>query len=664
MRSFIKGIAFLMVSICLPALLTAQTTKEQIDSLKQKLLTARDDTGKITLLIQLGNNEGYYDGAKALQYGHDALILSKKLHNVEGEGRAAYLIGMTAMDMGNFSLSDSFLTIAEKNAPFGGKGENLARINNARGSLNFMQGNYYLASDYYSKAANYFEGTTDTLSAIIAFQNLIAVLAEVKNYQRAVALSRKLLPIIIAREDTLSLGYCYQALTTDLIYLDSLKAAETYMQQLIPIAETTIDNNLSSDAFSTIGTFYYFKKDFSRALPYFMKAVEKAELLGNKFQLTNHIKSVGSTYLQLGNLQLAKKYLDQALRLANENHNTRAVYNASIDLSNYFEKVNDPKQALSFLKQHLELKDSIMGTETRNYTSYLEQQFESNKKENEILRLQKSEQQKSFELRQRNILFLTAAGLLAVIVVISILVYKNQLTKQKIAKQNRLMQEERIQTLEKQQQVLSLQSMINGQETERTRIARDLHDGLGGIFSTVKMHYSTLQHDVPEVRANALYRKTFELINEASDELRKVAHNMMPEVLMKLGLVEALKDFCNNINAARLLQLSLQVYGMEKRLSGSTEIMLYRIIQELVNNIMKHADATEAIIQFNRNGNQLTIVVEDNGRGFDTIEAEEKRTMGIAGVRNRVDYLNGKLTIDSRKDVGTTVMIDILLNEN
>jgi len=92
--------------------------------------------------------------------------------------------------------------------------------------------------------------------------------------------------------------------------------------------------------------------------------------------------------------------------------------------------------------------------------------------------------------------------------------------------------------------------------------------------------------------------------------------------------------------------------------------MLYRIIQELVNNIIKHAEATEAIIQFNRNGNQLTIVVEDNGKGFDPTEAEEKTGMGISGVRNRVDYLNGKLTIDSRKDVGTTIMIDILLNEN
>jgi signal transduction histidine kinase len=129
-------------------------------------------------------------------------------------------------------------------------------------------------------------------------------------------------------------------------------------------------------------------------------------------------------------------------------------------------------------------------------------------------------------------------------------------------------------------------------------------------------------------------------------------------------LTEALQDFCNNISAGKLLNVTLQTYGMEKRLSASTEIMLYRIIQELVNNIIKHASATEAIIQINRQDNRLSLTIEDNGRGFDTKEAEEKRSMGMATVKSRVDYLNGKLTIDSRKDIGTTVMIDLLLNEN
>lgn len=239
-------------------------------------------------------------------------------------------------------------------------------------------------------------------------------------------------------------------------------------------------------------------------------------------------------------------------------------------------------------------------------------------------------------------------------------IYQN---RQELARQQNMMLEEKVKIVEKEQQVTSLQSMINGQESERTRIARDLHDGMGGLFSTVKMHFSTLQQDTPAIKDNMLYQKTLDLINNAADELRKVAHNMMPEVLMKLGLIEALREFCNNISSGRLLEITFQTFGMEDRLNSSTEIMLYRIVQELVNNIIKHADATEAIIQINREQNRLSLTIEDNGRGFDTEEADVKRGMGLEAVRSRVVYLNGHVTVDSRKNIGTTIMIDLIIND-
>jgi signal transduction histidine kinase len=232
-----------------------------------------------------------------------------------------------------------------------------------------------------------------------------------------------------------------------------------------------------------------------------------------------------------------------------------------------------------------------------------------------------------------------------------------------IARQQQDLQQQQISSLEKQQQVIALQSMINGQEGERTRIARDLHDGLGGIFSTVKMHFSTLQHEVPELKSNNLYRKSFEMVDGASEELRKIAHNMMPEVLMKMGLVPALQDLCNNIGAGKQLHINLQAYGMDKRLSASIEVMLFRIIQELINNIIKHSGASETIIQFNRNANNLNITVEDNGNGFDVNEIETKRQAGLQTIRSRVAFLDGRISIDSKTGVGTTVMIDLLLNE-
>jgi two-component system, NarL family, sensor kinase len=226
-----------------------------------------------------------------------------------------------------------------------------------------------------------------------------------------------------------------------------------------------------------------------------------------------------------------------------------------------------------------------------------------------------------------------------------------------------MFQQEQIKFLERQQQVVSLQSMVNGQETERTRIAKDLHDGLGGLFSTVKMHFSTLHHEQKQLQTDPLFSKSYDLINTASEEVRRIAHNMMPEVLLKMGVVQATQELCNSISAGKLLKVAMQSYGMEKRLNASTEIMLYRIIQELLNNIIKHADATEAIVQFNREGNCLSVTVEDNGRGFSMNEGDEKITAGLSSVKSRVQYLNGQLSIDSQTEIGTTVLMSFLIDD-
>lgn len=636
----------------------------ELDSLARKLTTAKEDTNKVNLLMTLGNEVGYSNLNKALEYARQGYSLSNKLNFERGIGRTAYLLGITYGDMGEYSLADSFLAISEQKFKQLSDKKNLAKIANARGGRYYMTGNYLLAADAYSQAAEGFDELKDTVNSLISYQNLIAVLGQVKNHEKAVTLGKKVLAIVEQGNDTLQLGYTLQALVTDLVYSDKLDEAATYIERLLIIGQATRDQNLSAEIHSTLGTYYYKKNDFVKAAASFEISLQKAGLLNNQYQLANHYNSLGQAYYRMRNFTKAKKSLLTGMSLARQYDNKRAESNIALSLSTLYDSTRDYQNAYKNLLLHTRITDSILNSQTRNYTTQLETQYETNKKENEILRLQKVQQQKDFEIKRRNAYLGIGIVLIAALIIILSLVRRNYRNKQKLAQQQSALLEEKIKTIEKEQQISSLQSMINGQETERTRIAKDLHDGLGGIFSTVKMHYSTLQQDTPVIKDNPLYKKTMDLINNASDELRKVAHNMMPEVLMKVGLVEALQDLANNISSGKLLKVTLQTFGMEKRLGSSTEIMLYRIIQELVNNIIKHAYANEAIIQINREGNRLSLVIEDNGRGFDTREAEDKRSMGMATVKSRVDYLNGKLTIDSRRNIGTTVMIDLLLNEN
>ena len=156
----------------------------------------------------------------------------------------------------------------------------------------------------------------------------------------------------------------------------------------------------------------------------------------------------------------------------------------------------------------------------------------------------------------------------------------------------------------------------------------------------------------------AVFERSLDMIDNSIKELRRVAHNMMPELLTKFGLDEALKEYCNTINATNLLSLKYQSMGMDSRLEKSIEIITYRIIQELLNNIMKHAAATEAMVQLIKEDGRFSIIVEDNGKGFDTSSLKNDKGAGLINIQSRVDYLKGRLDIHSEAGKGTLVNIE------
>ena len=384
----------------------------------------------------------------------------------------------------------------------------------------------------------------------------------------------------------------------------------------------------------------------------------------NNYQPASYNFAIGKTYLVKNRLDSAFSYLSKAAALAKQANSMDVYYHICQQISLYYERTGNFTKAYQYLQEYTKLNDSIIVEETRRYSAQLEAMYESNKKETEIIRLKNIELEKNIALRNRSNYLYTAGGIMLLLGTMFYFRTKNYRTKEKLLQKEKVLQQEQIKFLEKQQQVVSLQSMINGQETERTRIAKDLHDGLGGLFSTIKMYFSSLLHERQELKSSEVFSKSYSLIDTASDEVRRIAHNMMPEVLIKLGLVQAIQDLCSNISAGKIIQVQLQAYGMDKRLATSTEIMLYRIIQELLNNIMKHAHATEAILQFNNDGHRLMVTVEDNGRGFDMFEKNEEKHAGLDTIRSRVHYLNGNISIESHKETGTTVMMEFLLNDN
>ena len=294
-----------------------------------------------------------------------------------------------------------------------------------------------------------------------------------------------------------------------------------------------------------------------------------------------------------------------------------------------------------------ELNEADNEKELSEYGLELETKYETEKKTAKIITQQA-------QLKQQLIINYLVIGAAIGLLIISILSYRTYKQKQKL-------QQQRINELETQQQLTATEAVLKGEEQERTRLAKDLHDGLGGMLSGIKYSFNTMKGNLimtPE--NNQAFERSMDMLDSSIKEMRRVAHNMMPEALVKFGLNTALKDFCNEIQQSGALQISYQSIGIKDLVLEQTiGITIYRIVQELINNTMKHAVAKNAIVQITKTEGQLSVTVEDDGKGFDTAIINNPIGMGWSNIINRVEFLKGKLDINSQNGKGTSVHIEI-----
>jgi signal transduction histidine kinase len=217
--------------------------------------------------------------------------------------------------------------------------------------------------------------------------------------------------------------------------------------------------------------------------------------------------------------------------------------------------------------------------------------------------------------------------------------------------------------LETEKQLTATEAVLKGEEQERTRLAKDLHDGLGGMLSGIKFSLGNMKGNLILTPENAqAFERSMNMLDSSIKEMRRVAHNMMPEVLVKYGLDTALKEFCNEIDRSRVLDVNYQSVGMDKAaIEQTVAVTIYRIVQELVNNAIKHAAAKNVLVQAHLSEQEklLIITVEDDGKGFDKTTLKHAEGIGWQNIQNRVEFLKGKADIQSSSGKGTSVMIEI-----
>lgn len=345
----------------------------------------------------------------------------------------------------------------------------------------------------------------------------------------------------------------------------------------------------------------------------------------------------------------AEKYLLAGIKEAEAINSFDILDDAYRNLADMYAATGRYELAYVFFQKYKSANDSIVNMESKRNVAELERKYDTEKKGKQIL-LQQTQLQKG------KILNFILLGSATTVLVIFVLSYRNY-------RQKRKLQQQRIAELETEKQLSATEAVLKGEEQERSRLAKDLHDGLGGMLSGIKYSLNAMKGNLIMTPDNhQAFERSMDMLDSSIQEMRRVAHNMMPEALVRFGLDTALKDYCNDLNQGGALQINYQSIGLaDDNPDQTTAINIYRIVQELIGNTLKHAASTAAIVQVTKTGRLLAVTVEDDGKGFDTTDLERSKGMGWTNIRHRVDFLKGKLDIRSAPGGGTSVHIEFMI---
>ncbi len=332
------------------------------------------------------------------------------------------------------------------------------------------------------------------------------------------------------------------------------------------------------------------------------------------------------------------------------------------ELADVYNTLGKPEEGYAYLLKFTLLSDSITNKNRIESFNNLALKYGSKEKQTsiELLKIEK-EYEISKNRMQRRSLYILAFGLLVVLLSVYFIIkfYNQQISTDKIInEQNEEINHQKIRELEDNLRINSMRSMIEGQEIERERIAKDLHDSLGGLLSTVKLQFDYLGSVNKDMSSQKAYAQAHHLLDTAVGEVRTISRNLQPSSLQNLGLVPAIKDLINRFKGENYPEIDFQYYEMPEKMDRMIALTVYRIIQELLNNSLKHAQANEILIQLNAEDDELVIQYEDDGVGFDANNLEHTG-MGLENINTRVNFVHGTMHTESEPGNGMSVIIRV-----
>jgi len=650
-----------LISLCFGTKVCTQESLSKIDSLVKIYETTTSDHEKLQIGQGLADSLMWTDRMKAKKYALETFPLAKVsddallksygyflVNAYSGNEPSAKLVnGISFLDTAEMILNENFTEVKPVRVH-----KLHLLIHNARGLKFYNQGEMDRAMINYQKGLTI--AKEQKLMGQIALLNYNISICHfvLTNYDEALIqlretyeFSHKNGNLMIAADALHIMGASYQE-------LDSLSQAQVYIARALALTKEINHQQAYREVLLSMGSIYEDLDQLDSAQYYLELSLQ--ETIGQndaviEAQIYQHMARLES---KRGNSNEARRLFDKALTLNNKVNRKDTHYELTIDLAGQEYKDKNYREAYDLLELGHAKKDSL--TSIANRKSLAELELKYGKAEDEKLI---AKQEVSLLNNQRKITYLTGGLLFSFLGFLTFYgFYQNSKRKRELVQKELELKTIEVAAMEKEQSILALSSTLEGQEAERARIAQDLHDGLGGLLSSVKAHYGKIQSEIKKLESLKVFTSAEDMLDDACEEVRRISHNLMPPLLRSHGLVPAIQGLVNNYQSSTL-EISFDYRNMDERLGDTSEVFLYRIAQELLANIMKHARASKAEISLYGLENNVQLIIEDNGIGFDL--ETFRRGLGIQSVNSRVEYLNGELEIESNIGKGSNISIDI-----
>lgn len=540
------------------------------------------------------------------------------------------------------------------------KGEEYAKgigaIYHCYGVIDHRLGNYWEAIQYYYNALSVLDSIRDNEIRPKTLNNLSNLYAFLKDYSRAEKYSRECLRISIENGNKQMISVVSVGLADALISQGKFEEVLSLLLNSKEIATEQKNLYILELVHLNLGSYYYLSEsNYKKSIGEYLQALNYAKELGSEWEVMRITTNVSEVYFldnQLGQaMEYAEKSLGIAERMGIGDIKQRAL---SILAKVYASKGQYSSAYENLLKSYI-IRDSVFNDSKQMHVNYLESRYHSEMKEKEIIILKNTQREHELILKRRKYQLIILITIILIVALVAAFIIVRNKYRQLLDAQKLHIQEQQIKQLEQEKQLVATQAILEGEATERKRLARDLHDGLGGMLSVVKLGLHDVKSGVALDSDDVLrFNKVLEMLDSSIRELRRVAHNMMPESLMRYGLKASLTDFCGNIP-----NVQFHYFGNEQRLDSKLEMMIYRTAHELVNNALKHAQAQHINIQIVQETDRVSLTVQDDGVGFDPKVKSEGT--GLDNIRSRAQSYNGTMDIFSEAGNGTEVNVEFKL---